>query len=90
MQFSAIVLDRSAGKYKRREKSSTGRSKELKLWGLTLGMTLDLLACMHEPFVQGEKAPGSPSDYASPPHCLDNNIEATGLTLAPSMTCVFV
>jgi hypothetical protein len=42
MQFSAVVLDRLPENGKGR-----GGGRKLKLWGLTLGMTLDLLAYMN-------------------------------------------
>ncbi|KAF8499465.1 hypothetical protein JB92DRAFT_2981477 [Gautieria morchelliformis] len=54
MQFSALILDRPMKQEpKRQEQDSTiRRPRELKLWGLTLGMTLDLLVCMHAPLVR--------------------------------------
>ncbi|KAF8592048.1 hypothetical protein K439DRAFT_1626547 [Ramaria rubella] len=86
MQFSAIVLDRPGGVEKKflEHKRVLHRTGELKLWGLTLGMTLDLLAYMHASPGQGEKVLGS-LDYAFVPE----NDGVIGLDLAPSMTSVF-
>ena len=94
MQFSAIVLDRPTerkGK-QRGQKYTVRRPEELKLWGLTLGMTLDFLACMHVPFIRDDKSPGSPSTYAFTPRSPDNGDGdgVMGLALAPSMTCVLM
>lgn len=90
MQFSAIVLDRPLEREKRRASSrTTSRPGELKLWGLTLGMTLDFVACMQAPFVRDDKAPGSPSMYAFTPHCPESGDGAMSLALAPSMTYVY-
>lgn len=91
MKFSAIVLSHPAKQENKcRERlGSTGPPGELKLWGLTLGMTLDLLTCMHAPLVRSEKAPGSPSDYAFASHSPDGD-GVMGLPLAPSMTCVYM
>jgi hypothetical protein len=90
MQFSAIVLDRPAERESKRRESGRAvrRPAELKLWGLTLGMTLDFLACMQTPLVRDDKAPGSPSMYAFNPHSPESGDEVMGLALAPSMTCV--
>lgn len=86
MQFSAIVLNTSWEKRaEQNEKAQIGRHHFLKLWGLTLGMTLDLLACMPDSFSRSEKAPGSPTDYAFTPHPVDTD-HAINIAMAPSLT----
>jgi hypothetical protein len=91
MQFSAIVLD---GRVEPREKTTFANgplpSKDsLKLWGLTLGMTLDLLSCMRAPLPTGEEGPGSPTDYAFTLNASEMHT-AIDTALAPSMTYVIV
>ncbi|KIJ45608.1 hypothetical protein M422DRAFT_778821 [Sphaerobolus stellatus SS14] len=90
MQFSAIVLDPSlTGRQSRKDDRTVSRRKpKLKLWGLTLGMTLDLLAFMHTPFRRGEKGIGSPTDYAFSPNSTERE-NTVDEALAPSMTSVF-
>ena len=61
------------------------RHEELKLWGLSLGMTLDLLAHMAPPIIS--PAEGSQRGALVPP---DAEIEAMGVpVMAPSLTSVF-
>ncbi len=53
-----------------------GEGEKLKLWGLSLGMTLDLIAYMHPP---------------STPFGMDyprDEVTGLGTSIAPSMTCV--
>ncbi|GJJ09511.1 hypothetical protein Clacol_003734 [Clathrus columnatus] len=90
MQFSAIILNASwkRSDQNKNEKSQVDHNQVLKLWGLTLGMTLDLLACMPDSFSPSEKAPGSPTDYAFTPHPIDTE-HAINLAMTPSLTSVF-
>ncbi|KAK7694267.1 hypothetical protein QCA50_001447 [Cerrena zonata] len=61
------------------------RRQELKLWGLSLGMTLDLLAYMAPPVLSS--AEGSRRGSLLPP---DSETEAMGVpAMAPSLTSVF-
>jgi hypothetical protein len=53
MQFSAVVLNPPLPTEKGRTNSKLITNRSLKLWGLTLGMTLDLLAYMHALPAQG-------------------------------------
>jgi hypothetical protein len=69
MQFSAVVLKSDD----RREKNENNFDGPVKLWGLTLGMTLDLLAHMNSAPVPG------PSEMN----------EMLPRTAAPSMTYEF-
>jgi len=58
-------------------KQSNGDGEKLKLWGLSLGMTLDLIAYMHPP---------------STPFGMDyprDDVTGLGTSIAPSMTSVF-
>lgn len=55
-----------------------GDGEKLKLWGLSLGMTLDLIAYMHPP---------------STPFGMDyprDEVTGLGTSIAPSMTCVLL
>jgi hypothetical protein len=85
MQFNAIMLDPATESESshggRGEKqglifeTSSGRGRgQLKLWGLSLGMTLDLLAFM-EP-------PSSPFSIDYP----RDEVSGMGISIAPSMT----
>lgn len=86
MQFSAIVLNTSWEKEGApNQKLKPDHHQPLKLWGLTLGMTLDLLACMPDSFSPNEKAPGSPTDYAFTPHPVDAE-HALNIAMTPSLT----
>jgi len=80
MQFNAILLEShtSTGDSFTSEKRDPQEKHEpLKLWGLSLGMTLDLIACMSptsSPFVED-----LPLD----------EVTGLGMNIAPSMTSVF-
>jgi len=86
MQFSAIVLDPTLSRQQSHKdglRESKGKTRQLKLWGLTLGMTLDLLGCMHTSSPRVEKGPRSPTDFAFKDKELILESD-----LAPSMTFV--
>lgn len=81
MRFAAIVLNEprattTSAKGKERATEPAPSQDILKLWGLTLGMTLDLLALLHPP--RRPKLPLEPD--------ADGLI---GLDMAPSMASVF-
>ncbi|KAF8527960.1 hypothetical protein BU17DRAFT_81193 [Hysterangium stoloniferum] len=89
MQFSAIVLNYPTKITKKKPHASATRpDRQLKLWGLTLGMTMDLLACMHPQLNTDENAPGSPTNYAFKPHPTEDD-RSTSFAVAPAMTSVF-
>lgn len=78
MQFNAIRLDippptTAPAAFGADEKNrGKGKREELKLWGLTLGMTLDLIAYM------------TPATYnADYPR---DELSGLGMSIAPSMT----
>lgn len=71
MRFPAILLNGNPSQ-ELNEKSARSNEPPLKLWGLTLGMTLDLIAYMY-----GTRTPR----FTSPDDML-------GIGLAPSMTFV--
>ncbi|TFK57585.1 hypothetical protein OE88DRAFT_149683 [Heliocybe sulcata] len=94
MQFPAIVLDAPSNySYAEEEKGlralEGGRKEELKLWGLSLGMTLDLLAFMVPPSSRpSDNQPPSPTSHWLPFH--SDEVASVELVskLAPSLTSV--
>lgn len=84
MQFNAILLESPSSQGAASEKSGpesekavekhNERGEVLKLWGLSLGMTLDLIAYMHPP--------SSPFSVDYP----RDEVTGLGTTIAPSMT----
>lgn len=67
--------------------SADGQRPDLKLWGLTLGMTLDLLSSMSLPPLQTTE-----KDLSTYPHAvtsLDLPLPAAGRAVAPSMASIF-
>ncbi|KZT23826.1 hypothetical protein NEOLEDRAFT_1095580 [Neolentinus lepideus HHB14362 ss-1] len=94
MQFPAIVLDAPssysyAGDEKALQALEGGRKEELKLWGLSLGMTLDLLAFMVPPSSRpSDHQQPSPTSHWLPFH--SDEVASVELVskLAPSLTSV--
>ncbi|EPQ61038.1 hypothetical protein GLOTRDRAFT_109273 [Gloeophyllum trabeum ATCC 11539] len=92
MQFPAIVLDIPSAYSYADEKGTQalegGRKEELKLWGLSLGMTLDLLAFMVPPSRPSDQRPPSPTSHWLPFH--SDEVASVELVskLAPSLTSV--
>ncbi|KAL8293371.1 hypothetical protein RQP46_000072 [Phenoliferia psychrophenolica] len=68
--------------------SPDGTVPELKLWGLTLGMTLDLLSSMS---LRPSSTGSSPSNLSTYPHAVTTlDLPTTGMSpLAPSMASIF-
>ncbi|OCB91187.1 hypothetical protein A7U60_g1595 [Sanghuangporus baumii] len=89
MKFNAILLESSSSQNGTSESEKpgpdsekaierqNGRREVLKLWGLSLGMTLDLIAYMH--------SPSSPFSVDYP----RDEVTGLGTVIAPSMTSVF-
>ncbi|KAI5124404.1 hypothetical protein M0805_008288 [Coniferiporia weirii] len=82
MQFNAILLDpqspnASSDVASEKPVENVGEKEVLKLWGLSLGMTLDLIAYMHP-----SSSPFS-DDYPR------DEVTGLGTNIAPSMTSVF-
>lgn len=77
MQFNAILLQSrasTADNILTEKRAPEDRHQTLKLWGLSLGMTLDLIACMNPaklPFAED-----LPRD----------EVTGLGMNIAPSMT----
>lgn len=72
MQFPAIVIQPSgssaAGKEEKRSRQSMAErgALQLKLWGLSLGMTLDLMSYMILPTADEDEKSGTGQDYFEP------------------------
>jgi hypothetical protein len=101
MQFPAIILEPSLSSHLDRRTSpetciplpaSQCRPQSLKLWGLSLGMILDLMSYMVSPSTSNSKSPSSrPSSPLSPalqlPYQSDGEMRVD--VVAPSLASVF-
>ena len=75
MQFNGILLDAASRSFseEQKEQPEIHTRKDLKLWGLSLGMTLDLLSYMNS----------TPSLLTYCPH---DEVTGLGTHIAPSLT----